>query len=114
MKSWLFRPFDRIAGSPALGLGLAVTPSLLLAEELKLTRSVMATAGTLKTWTADEQWRVSGTLGQWEATPARALSNNEWRVTGGFWTLATNESEPEPPPPTEDPIFSDRFQPPTH
>ncbi|WP_376695727.1 hypothetical protein [Wenzhouxiangella sp. EGI_FJ10305] len=93
----------------ALGLGLAVAPGLLLAEQLKLTRSVFATAGTLKTWTADNQWRVSGTLGQWEATPPRAVSNNNWTVTGGFWTPTATESEPEPPP-TEDFIFSDRFQ----
>jgi|GEM_PF-1564888 len=32
-------------------------------------------------------WTLSGTIGQWEATPARALADFPWRLTGGFWAI---------------------------
>ena len=32
-------------------------------------------------------WTLSGTIGQWEATPAHALAADQWRLTGGFWAF---------------------------
>ncbi len=50
------------------------------------------------------QWNLSGTVGQYDATPPRALSGGGWALTGGFWA-ADFEA-----PPTIDQLFSDRFE----
>lgn len=36
----------------------------------------------------DQQWTLSGTIGQWEATEARASTGGGWQLTGGFWGLS--------------------------
>lgn len=51
---------------------------------------------------ADQQWTLSGTIGQWDATGARELSGGNWQLTGGFWGLALQE--------LADRIFRDRFE----
>lgn len=48
------------------------------------------------------EWTLSGTIGQWEAIPARALSGGQWRLTGGFWAAELSE--------LGDLIFRDRFK----
>ena len=50
------------------------------------------------------QWRLSGTIGQWDATEARALAAGQWRLTGGFWAIRLGEGE-------VDVIFRDEFAP---
>lgn len=52
------------------------------------------------------QWRLSGTVGQWDATEARAHAAGQWRLTGGFWATRLGEGEGE----DDDAIFSDRFE----
>ncbi len=52
-----------------------------------------------------DDWTLSGTIGQWEATEARALSGGDWRLTGGFWGLTLEE--------LSDLLFRDRFEPET-
>lgn len=47
-------------------------------------------------------WRLSGTIGQWDATEARELTGGEWRLTGGFWALTLEEPG--------DFLFRDRFE----
>ena len=49
------------------------------------------------------QWRLSGTIGQWEATEARALAAGQWRLTGGFWAIRLREGK-------VDVIFRDQFE----
>lgn len=58
--------------------------------------------GILESESADEQWKLSGTIGQWDATEARALSGGQWRLTGGFWGMSLEE--------LADFLFHDRFQ----
>ncbi len=48
------------------------------------------------------QWQLSGTIGQWEATEARASSGGGWDLTGGFWGLTLEE--------LSDRLFGDRFE----
>ncbi len=33
----------------------------------------------------DQQWQLSGTLGQWDGTAPEASSGAGWTLTGGFW-----------------------------
>lgn len=48
-------------------------------------------------------WTLAGTIGQFEATEAGALSGGGWTLTGGFWAVPVDDL-------TEAPIFSDRFE----
>ncbi len=48
------------------------------------------------------QWQLSGTIGQWEATQARASSGGDWHLTGGFWGMTLEE--------LADLLFRDRFE----
>ena len=48
-------------------------------------------------------YRLSGTIGQYEATARLALSGGGWSLTGGFWVPASAERH-------NDEIFSDRFE----
>ena len=58
--------------------------------------------GTMSSESADQQWTLSGTIGQWEATQARASSGGGWQLTGGFWGLTLEE--------LADRLFRDRFE----
>ncbi len=58
--------------------------------------------GVLHTETADEQWRLSGTIGQWDASEGRALAGDGWQLTGGFWGITLDELSEK--------LFDDRFE----
>jgi hypothetical protein len=62
----------------------------------------IGSGGEMRSETADQQWTLSGTIGQWEATQARASSGGGWQLTGGFWGLSLEE--------LADFLFQDRFQ----
>ncbi len=49
-------------------------------------------------------WTLAGTIGQFDATAAGALSGRNWAVTGGFWAAGFESA------PTIDQLFSDRFE----
>ena len=65
----------------------------------------ISSGGVIESESGDGQWTLSGTIGQWEATEARALSGGQWRLTGGFWGLTLEE--------LADLLFRDRFEPDT-
>jgi hypothetical protein len=62
----------------------------------------IASGGEIQAESSDGQWRLSGTIGQWDATEARELSGEQWRVTGGFWGMTLEE--------LADRLFGDRFE----
>jgi hypothetical protein len=47
-------------------------------------------------------FELSGTIGQPDATGARALSGGQWKLTGGFWGASLGE--------VADHVFSDGFE----
>jgi hypothetical protein len=47
-----------------------------------------------------DDWELSGTFGQWDATPNNASAAGPWEVTGGFWGLGTES----------DFLFKDSFE----
>jgi len=65
-------------------------------------RSSISAGGTVKAESGDGQWRVAGSIGQWEASEAREVANSTYTVTGGFWGLTLEE--------IVDRLFSDRFE----
>ena len=88
---------------------IAVTPSLAggngCDEGFCINWWTIDSGGIIESQSADEQdeqWTLSGTIGQWDATEARALSGGQWRLTGGFWGLTLEE--------LADFLFRDRFE----
>lgn len=49
---------------------------------------------------AGDDWELSGTFGQWDATPNNASAAGPWEVTGGFRGLGTES----------DFLFKDSFE----
>ena len=84
----------------------ATTPLLAgenpCAEGCSINWWTIDSGGIIESQSADEQWTLSGTIGQWDATEARALSGGQWRLTGGFWGLTLEE--------LADFLFRDRFE----
>ena len=81
----------------ALVLALVAAP---VSAEFQITQWTIAGGGVIEA--TGGEWTLSGTIGQWEATEARALSGGPWRLTGGFWGPSMEE--------LGDDIFRDRFQ----
>jgi len=42
--------------------------------------------------TADGQWQLSGTIGQWDSTELLAVSGAGWTLTGGFWPVNIDQT----------------------
>ncbi len=83
----------------------AAVAALLLASsqamaDYSIDHYVIASGGVIES--AGGDWKLSGTVGQWEATEARALTGGPWRMTGGFWGFSLGE--------LEDFLFRDRFE----
>lgn len=92
-----FSRFLAPAAPLALVLCLAAAP--VSANEYEITQWTIASGGVIEA--TGGEWTMSGTIGQWEATSARALSGGGWSLTGGFWGLSLEE--------LGDIIFQDRF-----
>lgn len=72
------------------------------ANEYEITQWTIASGGVIEAESTDSRWKLSGTIGQWEATQARALSGGPRRLTGGFWGLSLEA--------LADLLFRDRFE----
>jgi hypothetical protein len=81
----------------AMLLAMASNPAT---ADFEITQWTIAGGGVIESSGGD--WTLSGTIGQWEATEARALSAGPWRLTGGFWGSSQEA--------LGDVIFQDRFQ----
>lgn len=93
------RKLKHLASATPLALVLALAASPASAE-FEITQWTIAGGGVIEA--SGGEWTLSGTIGQWEATEARALSGGPWRLTGGFWGSTLEE--------LGDDIFRDRFQ----
>ena len=89
----------QLAPAAPLALALALAAPQASAD-FEITKWTIAGGGMIEAKGGD--WTLSGTIGQWEATEARALSGGPWRLTGGFWGSSLEELGDE--------IFRDRFQ----
>lgn len=90
----------KILATTTLLIASALSASGAIAQSYEITQWTLSAGGTTQATGGD--WRLSGTIGQWEATPARALSGGPWRLTGGFWAAELSE--------LGDLIFRDQFK----
>lgn len=72
----------------------------LSAQDYSIDWFTIDAGGTLESEGGD--WKLSGTIGQWDATEGRELSGGDWHVTGGFWGMTLEE--------LADLLFRDRFE----
>ena len=49
--------------------------------------------GEVLSETADQQWQLSGTIGQPDATELIDLAGNGWTLTGGFWAVNIDQTD---------------------
>lgn len=77
---------------------LAAMPTT--AQDFSIDHYVTAGGGEL--FSSGGDFQLSGTIGQFDATEARALSGGEWTLTGGFWGFSLEE--------LADFLFIDRFE----
>lgn len=78
-------------------------PRWLLAAALLLAQpAAAAPTWSIPWWTIDgggvlsaqaADWRLSGTIGQWDAAVEAPLSAGEWTLSGGFWTAGAADGE---------------------
>lgn len=96
----LIRPLPRMrfAYPGCAALLLATTA---WAQDFSIPWSTVDGGGEVLSETADRQWQLSGTLGQWDGTESLALSGSGWTLTGGFWPATVGET---------DRLFSDGFE----
>ena len=69
-----------VAATLAFGLALMASPAS--ASEYEITQRTIASGGVIEAESADQQWKLSGTVGQWEAIKARELASGPWPLTG--------------------------------
>ena len=85
---------------PSLAGAAGYTPSCDGDDNYCISFWTIAGGGEIES--TGDNWTLSGTIGQWEATEARALSGGQWRLTGGFWGFSLEE--------LSDFLFRDRFE----
>ena len=95
------RTFNSVAITSAVFLaGLLFAIPAAAGNDYTISHWTIAGGGTLESSGGD--WQLAGTIGQWEATEARALSGGSWRLTGGFWGFSLEE--------LAEFLFQDRFE----
>ena len=70
---------------------LLIAAGLAHAQDYSIDWYTIDSGGVMQSESADGQWQLSGTIGQWDATEARASSSDDWDLTGGFWGLTLEE-----------------------
>ena len=86
----------------ALCLILCALAASASAQDYEITNWTIDSGGTALAESSGGEWQLRGTIGQWDATEARAIGDGQWRLTGGFWAEVLQA--------LEDALFSDRFQ----
>lgn len=83
---------------------------VLIAAALFVAPAWAGAPWTIDWWTLDAggevftsggSWELSGSVGQWDATPSAAASGGSWELTGGFWSVSSGAS---------DSLFKDGFE----
>lgn len=96
--------FSESLASPAgriLGFIILLLPATIAAQDFAIDWHSIDGGGELLSETTDQQWQLSGTLGQWDGTESQSLSGAGWTLTGGFWPVTVDQT---------DVVFRDGFE----
>jgi len=94
-------PDGRARFAASAGLTLLLLSAALPAQDFEVDWWTVDGGGEVLSETADQQWQLSGTLGQWDSTESLELAGAGWTLTGGFWPVTVDQT---------DRIFSDGFE----
>jgi hypothetical protein len=84
-----------LAAATALAVGGA------FAQDFSVDWHTIDGGGEMLSETADQQWQLSGTIGQPDATELIDLAGGGWSLTSGFWAVNIDET---------DQLFRDSFE----
>jgi hypothetical protein len=87
---------DSMIKKVGLGCGLALLvfgSTLAFAQDFSVDWHTLDGGGELLSETDDQQWQLSGTIGQPDATALIDLSGNGWTLTGGFWAVNIEQTD---------------------
>lgn len=87
------RPAARIRLAPTGVLALILLSAALSAQDFEIEWWRIDGGGEVLSETADQQWQLSGTVGQWDGTESQALSGGGWTLSGGFWPVTVDETD---------------------
>ena len=87
------RPAPRIHTASAVAVTLCLLSAALPAQDFDLDWWTVDGGGEVLSETADQQWQLSGTLGQWDSTESLELAGAGWTLTGGFWPVNIDQTD---------------------
>lgn len=64
-----------------------------LAQNFSIDWFTIDGGGEMLAETDDQQWQLSGAIGQPDATELIDLAGNGWTLTGGFWATNIEETD---------------------
>ncbi|MBY6203549.1 hypothetical protein [Halomonas denitrificans] len=67
--------------------------SPILAQSFSVDWHTTDGGGEILSESDDQQWQLSGTIGQPDATELIDLAGNGWTLTGGFWGVNIEETD---------------------
>mgnify|MGYP005854129241 CR=1 FL=1 len=94
MRRRTFRRGQALA-SPAVrivSLTILLLSATTWAQDFTVDWYTIDGGGEVLSETGDQQWQLSGTLGQWDDSASQALSGAGWTLTGGFWPVNIDQT----------------------
>lgn len=76
-----------------LGLTILFLPATIAAQDFTIDWHTIDGGGEVLSETSDQQWQLSGTLGQWDSTESQSLTGAGWTLTGGFWPVTVDQTD---------------------
>ena len=67
--------------------------SLAWAQDYSVEWYTIDGGGELLSESNDQNWQLSGTIGQPDDTESLDLSGNGWTLTGGFWPVTVDQTQ---------------------
>jgi hypothetical protein len=98
-RSWLPRKSTLLRGAGCTCLLLFAAVGV--AQDFSVEWWTVDGGGEVFSETADQQWQLSGTIGQWDSTAPEAMAGGGWILTSGFWPRSVEKPEI---------IFADGFE----
>ena len=71
----------------AVALAVALASGSVMAQDFTIDGG-----GEVLSETVDQQWQLSGSIGQPDATELIDLAGNGWTLTGGFWGVNIDQT----------------------